>query len=128
MTDDVDTTEVPTEPLVEHLVALAFEIGTYSDHVSPPERGNERDVEWSWSDIEWDVDSQPENGELLLYGFTEGEYQVQVRRAVTNAPPSKSHPAEHETRTMPIGVTIHYDIGEGSDLELGSPHVEVGMA
>lgn len=129
MTDDEQATvPIPKVPLVDYLVNLAREVAPVEEHLSPPERGVESDVEWSWSDVDWDVESRPEDGELLVYGFTEGEYQVQTARAVTNAPPSKCHPAEYETRTMPVGVEIHCQIGDGPDLELGGLHVEVGVA
>lgn len=127
MTDEVATTAVPTEPLKEHLVALAREVGEYHDHVSPPERGVEADVEWDWDDIDWDVGSYPDTGEIELHGFTEGSYGVQTARARYN-PPGKAHPAEYEHRTMPIGVTIHVNLDDGHALDFGAFTIEVGVA
>jgi hypothetical protein len=100
---DIETIEVPKEPFVDHLVAHAREYGDYHDHVSPPGRGNERDVEWDWPD-EWDVEVYDD--EIVLYAHTEGEYKVQTARAVTSAPPSKCHPAEYERRTTEVSVEI----------------------
>jgi len=102
---DIETIEVPKEPLVDHLVAHAREYGDYHDHVSPPERGNERDVEWDWpSADEWDVELC--NDECIVcIASTEGSYQVQTRSATYN-PPGAAHPAEYERRTVLVGITI----------------------
>jgi hypothetical protein len=121
---EIDTTSVPTDALADYLVALAREVGELRDYAEPPERGNDRDVDWSWP-TDWEVESFPEKGELQVRGKTTGTYQRQVTRAVTSAPPEKCHPAEYETCEMPVGITIYVNLDEGHDLELGAPTIEV---
>lgn len=123
-----DTIEVPRGPLIDYLVALARENSTVADHTSPPERGVEGDVEWSWNDVEWEIESFPNDGRLSLRGITEGDYSVKTKRAITNAPPSECRRAEYENRTTPVRVEIDVEIGGGSAIELGTPHVEVYRA
>lgn len=119
-----DTIELPKEPLIDHVVALAREVGDYHDYTSPPDRGNERDVEWDWPD-EWSV--RVGEDQILLEGQTEGEYQVKTASATYN-PPGAAHPAEYEWRTMPVAVTIHADLTEGTDLDMGEYTIEAHHA
>ncbi len=127
MTDDIATVPIPKEPLVDYLVELAYEHGSFVGNLSPPERGVEGEVEYSLDDMDWKVESNPENNEVLLHGVTDGEYQVKMRSATYN-PPGAAHPAEYKTKTCPVAATIHVDIGGGYDLDLGDPEIEVMIA
>lgn len=119
------TVAVPTEPLIDYLTAIVREgIGEFHDHTSPPERDVDDDVEWSWEDADWEIESLPEKNELSIRGLTEGKYSVKTRSATYN-PPGKAHPAEYEQRTMPVAIDITVDLTDGYDLDLGEPHVEV---
>lgn len=108
-----DTASVPTDALVEHVLAEVREFGAFDSYVSPPERGVEADVEWSLDDVfEWDVATDGEAIELR--GMTTAEYSVQTARAKRN-PPGAAHPAEYERRTVEIAVTVRADwsVGDG---------------
>lgn len=101
-----DTTSVPTEPLVEHIVAEALEVGEIDHEPSPPEGAE--DLEYSWRDIDdWDVDI--DGDVIVLTGATTAHYSIQTARAVTSAPPSKCHPAEFRQEDLPLLVEIRAD-------------------
>lgn len=112
MTDE--TLPIPVDRLGNWGLAHAYEMDQIDDHVSPPERGNDRSVEWGVRDVtDWFVAEGPTDGDdntIRLTAITEGKYKVQTARAVTNAPPSKCHPAEYETREMQVGIEVTIDL------------------
>jgi hypothetical protein len=114
-----DTIEVPTEPLIEHIVTCAREFGTLDDYASPPERGVDKDVDWSFEDVDWEIEPNPEDNELLIRGVTSGTYSVQTHSATRWDPPA------YETRETELGIDIHVDLDGGNALELGDFHIEV---
>lgn len=106
MTNEV--TRVPTQLLARHVLAEALEVGDLQEHVQSPIRGGDHDVEYSLRDVDdWNVDT--DGSEIVLSAVTEGDYQIKTARAVTNAPPSRCHPAEYESRSMPVGIVIRAD-------------------
>jgi len=117
-----ETTTLPKEPLVEHLVAEAYE-GGIEEHVGPTERGVDADVEWSLDDVdEWTVGYHGD-GQIEAHGIVTGRYAVQERSATYN-PPGQAHPAEYRTETIEIGVTL---VADWSEEPLGgvTGHAEV---
>lgn len=107
--------EVPDRPLAEHIIIQAREYGTFGDVVdtySEHVKDHDHDLEWSLADLDpetCDVDIDDET--VVVTGEVEGEYSVKVLDARRN-PPGKAHPAEYENRTIPVAITIEYQLAE----------------
>jgi len=119
MLQDRDIQRQFFDDIAKMLVDLAPEIETEYD---------------DWTDCEWEYPygSDPEYWELhtddgepfmLVCVTTEGTETVQTKRAVTNAPPSKCHPAEYESHEATVFVEIvWYPGGDGLN---GETHMTI---
>lgn len=97
----MDDKLVGNDQLAQFLAEFAFE-GGIDDELLTVE-----DADYSFFDADFEIIGT-DGSVIEIEGTTEASWQKQTTRARYN-PPSKAHPAEYETKTMPIVIVIRVD-------------------
>lgn len=120
----MNTINVPTQPLVEHLIELAKEQGNFDGEVSiTTENGVEKEVMYDLDDVNW-RHQYSDDDSFELSGSVVGDYTVKTADAQLN-PPEKSHPAEYEHRQVQLGVVVFCNMDNNNPLEVGRVSVDM---
>lgn len=108
--------EIRDELMARHVIEQAREYGEWGDVYDTAAEGEygqyEYETDWSLTDMnpsECDVDMDDET--VVVSDMIEAEYSVRTARAKLN-PPGSAHPAEYETRTTNLYVSIRMTLGE----------------
>ena len=96
--------KVPKEPLVDHLVESAIDVGTVDDLTRPPVKGAQEPLEWDLDSVEdWIIDDKEDT--IVLTGTVTGEWTEKTRSS------TRWEPAEYQTHEAEVEITIQADFG-----------------